>query len=121
MTKFRATLAHDPSNVVDHIDYENFRHVCYKWHFKLTKAMVACLESESYVRIRNGLIVLDRVCIAFLLKCFVVSDVIIILLLQFLPFYPILFYFYLAIERRVQVLMKTEKEKRPDLYSLAFG
>ena len=61
MTKFRTPTVSSGADVVDHIDYENFRHVCHKWHFKLTKSMVKSLDSDSYVRIRNGLIVLDRV------------------------------------------------------------
>ncbi|UYV64100.1 THOC2 [Cordylochernes scorpioides] len=36
MTKFR--IANQPSdNSTDHVDFENYRHVCYKWHFKITK------------------------------------------------------------------------------------
>ena len=26
------------------LDYENYRHVCHKWQYKLTKALVLCLE-----------------------------------------------------------------------------
>ncbi|XP_055340190.1 THO complex subunit 2-like [Paramacrobiotus metropolitanus] len=99
VTKFRTPAVGTGSDTVDHIDFENFRHVCHKWHFKLTKSMVSSLETGSYVRIRNSLIVLDRV----------------------LPFYPIVSNFYLAIEKRVQQLMANEKDKRPDLYSLAYG
>ncbi|OQV14093.1 THO complex subunit 2 [Hypsibius exemplaris] len=99
MTKFRTPTVSSGADVVDHIDYENFRHVCHKWHFKLTKSMVKSLDSDSYVRIRNGLIVLDRI----------------------LPYYPIISNFYVAIEKRVQQLMESEKEKRPDMYSLAYG
>lgn len=39
----------------------DFRHVCHKWHYKITKAMVVCLDSGDYVQIRNALIVLIRV------------------------------------------------------------
>lgn len=37
------------------------RHVCHKWHYKITKAMVVCLDSRDYVQIRNSLIVLIRI------------------------------------------------------------
>ena len=37
------------------------RHVCHKWHYKITKAMVVCLDSGDYVQIRNALIVLIRI------------------------------------------------------------
>lgn len=35
--------------------------MCHKWHYKITKAMVVCLDSGDYVQIRNALIVLIRV------------------------------------------------------------
>ena len=43
------------------ISYEDFRHVCNKWHFKLTKAFVFLLESGEYTMVRNALLVLDQV------------------------------------------------------------
>ena len=36
----------------DTVDYENYRHVCHKWHYKIAKALVVCLESKDYVQIR---------------------------------------------------------------------
>lgn len=45
----------------DQLDFENYRHVCHKWHFRITKAMVACIESGNYIQIRNALIVLTKV------------------------------------------------------------
>ena len=49
------------SNEKTYLDYENFRHITFKWHFKMTKSLVVCLESQDYVQIRNGLIVLTKV------------------------------------------------------------
>ena len=49
------------SNDKTYLDYENFRHITFKWHFKMTKSLVVCLESQDYVQIRNGLIVLTKV------------------------------------------------------------
>ena len=38
-----------------------FRHVCHKWHYKIAKALVVCLESKDFVQIRNSLIVLTKI------------------------------------------------------------
>ena len=39
----------------------NCRHVCHKWHYKIAKALVVCLESKDFVQIRNSLIVLTKI------------------------------------------------------------
>ncbi|VDL58113.1 unnamed protein product [Hymenolepis diminuta] len=59
----------------------------------MTKAAVACLESGNYAQIRNALIVLTRI----------------------LPYYPKVDQFGMAVERRVNKLKESEKDKRPDL------
>ncbi|XP_052077849.1 THO complex subunit 2-like isoform X3 [Mytilus californianus] len=89
----------DSVNKADQLDFENYRHVCHKWHFRITKAMVACLESGNYIQIRNALIVLTKI----------------------LPNYPKITQFGQALERRVDRLRQDEKEKRPDIYALAMG
>ncbi|XP_052792425.1 THO complex subunit 2-like isoform X2 [Mya arenaria] len=83
----------------DQLDYENYRHVCHKWHFRITKAMVTCIESSNYIQIRNALIVLTKI----------------------LPHYPRIVQFGSPLERRVDRLKQEEKEKRPDLFALAMG
>ncbi|ESO98124.1 hypothetical protein LOTGIDRAFT_174338 [Lottia gigantea] len=87
------------NNQFDQLDFENYRHVCHKWHFRITKSMVTSLESGNYIQIRNSLIVLTRV----------------------LPHYPRILQFCQAVERRVDRLGKEEKDKRPDIYALAMG
>lgn len=82
-----------------YVDFENYRHVCHKWHYKLTKAFIVCLDSGEYLQIRNSLIVLTRI----------------------LPYLPVIASFGLAIEKRVDQIKEKEKEKRPDLYALATG
>lgn len=77
----------------DQLQFENYRHVVHKWHYRMTKAAVACLESGNYAQIRNALIVLTRI----------------------LPYYPKVDQFGLAVERRVNKLKEAEKDKRPDL------
>ncbi|KAG9478503.1 THO complex subunit 2 isoform X2 [Eleutherodactylus coqui] len=89
----------DGGNKADQLDYENFRHVVHKWHYKLTKASVHCLETGEYTHIRNILIVLTKI----------------------LPWYPKVLNLGQALERRVQKICQEEKEKRPDLYALAMG
>ena len=48
-------------NCIWNVVFGFFRHVCHKWHYKITKAMVVCLDSRDYVQIRNSLIVLIRI------------------------------------------------------------
>ncbi|ELU01720.1 hypothetical protein CAPTEDRAFT_223841 [Capitella teleta] len=83
----------------DHLDYENYRHVCHKWHFSITRAAVACLESEDYIRIRNALIVLIKI----------------------LPHYPKVDKLGNALVRRIDRVYEEEKSKRPDISALALG
>merc|ERR1711881_680593 len=64
VTKFRVATndaPEDAKNSKDHVDYENYRHVVHKWHFKIAKALVVCLESKNFVPIRNSLIVLTKI------------------------------------------------------------
>lgn len=77
--------------------YENFRHVCHKWHYKITKAMVFCLDSKDYMQIRNALIILMRI----------------------LPHFPMLVKLAQIIERKVEKVREEEKNKRQDLFVLA--
>ncbi|OWF53939.1 THO complex subunit 2-like isoform X2 [Mizuhopecten yessoensis] len=89
----------DSNNKADQLDYENYRHVCHKWQFRITKAMVSCLESGKFIQIRNALIVLTKI----------------------LQHYPRITQFGQALERRVDRLRQEEKDKRPDIYALAMG
>ncbi|XP_077163774.1 THO complex subunit 2 isoform X2 [Paroedura picta] len=98
LTILRAT-GFDGGNKADQLDYENFRHVVHKWHYKLTKASVHCLETGEYTHIRNILIVLTKI----------------------LPWYPKVVNLGQALEKRVDKIRQEEKEKRPDLYALALG
>jgi THO complex subunit 2 len=82
-----------------YLDYENFRHVCCKWHFKLTKAMVFCFDSKDYSQIRNGLTVLNKI----------------------LPEFPVVLNLAQALEKRILKVKEEEKTVRPDLYALAMG
>ncbi|XP_072483969.1 THO complex subunit 2-like [Notamacropus eugenii] len=93
------TTGFDGGNKADQLDYENFRHVVHKWHYKLTKASVHCLETGEYTHVRNILIVLTKI----------------------LPWYPKVLNLGQALERRVHKICQEEKEKRPDLYALAMG
>jgi THO complex subunit 2 len=34
-----------------YLDYENYRHITFKWHFKLTKSLVILLESKDYMQV----------------------------------------------------------------------
>jgi len=87
------------NNKADQLEYENYRHVVHKWHYRITKAFVACLEHGYYVQIRNALIVMTKL----------------------LNSYPKIVQFGQAIERRVDKLRQEEKDKRPDLQAVAQG
>lgn len=43
LTIFRAS-GFDGGNKADQLDYENFRHVVHKWHYKLTKVSAPCFS-----------------------------------------------------------------------------
>ena len=81
----------------NHVDYENFRHVCHKWHYKIAKALVVCLESKDYVQIRNALTVLFKI----------------------LPFFPVIVNLAGVIEKRIEKVCAEEKEQRKDLFVMA--
>ncbi|CAF1264050.1 unnamed protein product [Adineta ricciae] len=83
--------------VPEQLDYDNYRHVCHKWHYKLTKSFISCLESNDYVQIRNALQVLTVL----------------------LPIYPKIAAFYTAVERRIKTICAAEKDRRHDLFALA--
>lgn len=97
VTKYRVSNQFTEAN--DHVGYENYRHVCHKWHYKITKAMVVCLDSGDYVQIRNALIVLIRV----------------------MPHFPVLEKLAQIIERKIEKVKDEEKNVRQDLFVLATG
>lgn len=96
ITKFKVATMNSDS-AVDHVDYENYRHVCHKWHFKITKSLLKCLDSGDYVQIRNSLLVLRKIS----------------------PYYPVIVGLGSALERRMVKIQAEEKDKRPDIYVLA--
>ncbi|XP_025831929.1 THO complex subunit 2 [Agrilus planipennis] len=95
VTKFR--VSNQYSDNLDKVCYENFRHVCHKWHFKLAKALIICLESKDYVQIRNALIILIKI----------------------IPFFPVLSKLSQVIEKKMEKVRDEEKNKRQDLFTLA--
>ncbi|XP_054259118.1 THO complex subunit 2 [Macrosteles quadrilineatus] len=95
VTKFRVSNQCSENN--DHVGYENYRHVCHKWHYKITKAIVVCLESKDYVQIRNSLIILTNI----------------------LPHFPVLSKLSICIEKKIDKIKEDEKVNRQDLFTLA--
>lgn len=81
----------------DNVGYENFRHVCQKWHYKITRALVQLLESKDYMQIRNALIILMRI----------------------LPSFPVLSKLSQYLEKCVNKVIEEEKNHRQDLFVLA--
>ena len=104
VTKFRVTTnesgeKEDPKNSKDHVDYENYRHVVHKWHFKIAKALVVCLESKDYVQIRNALAILTKI----------------------LPYFPVITKLNGVIEKRIEKVCNDEKDSRKDIYNKALS
>jgi len=93
ITKFRVTDKAN-GNDSDTVDFENYRHVCHKWHYKIAKALVVCLESKNFVPIRNSLIVLTKI----------------------IQHFPAIQNLATVIEKRVEKVCEEEKDKRQDLY-----
>lgn len=95
VTKFR--VSNQFSEASDHVGYENYRHVCHKWHCKMAKAIIICLESKDYVQIRNSLIILIKI----------------------LPYFPVLSKLSGILEKRIEKVREEEKGQRQDLFILA--
>ncbi|OAF71498.1 THO complex subunit 2 [Intoshia linei] len=81
------------------LKYENYKQVCYKWQHMLARSFAICLESESFVQIRNCLIVLIKISESYP-KIKTLGD---------------------ALIKRLETVCTEEKEKRPDLHLLALG
>ncbi|TRY73857.1 hypothetical protein TCAL_01902 [Tigriopus californicus] len=99
VTKFRVAQTEQKpgGGPGDSVDYENYRHVCHKWHYKIAKALVVCLESKDYVQIRNALTILFKI----------------------LGFFPMLLPLAGVLERRIEKVVEEEKDKRMDLCIMA--
>ncbi|KAL3266220.1 hypothetical protein HHI36_010402 [Cryptolaemus montrouzieri] len=95
VTKFRVSNQH--ADNMDNVGYENYRHVCHKWHYKLAKAMVTCLESKDYIQIRNALIILIKI----------------------INYFPVLIKLSQFVEKRIEKVRDEEKNNRQDLFTLS--
>lgn len=93
VTKYR--VSRQEAN--DYVDYENYRHVVHKWHYKITKALVTCLESGDYIQIRNAILILMGIITRF----------------------PAITNLAAVIEKRIEKVKTEEKNRRNDLYVLA--
>ncbi|XP_068227072.1 THO complex subunit 2 isoform X2 [Palaemon carinicauda] len=93
VTKYR--VSRQEAN--DYVDYENYRHVVHKWHYKITKALVTCLESGDYIQIRNAILILQGI----------------------LSRFPAITNLAAVIEKRIERVKNQEKSRRNDLYVLA--
>ncbi|XP_034243902.1 THO complex subunit 2 isoform X2 [Thrips palmi] len=97
VTKYR--VSNQFSEACNLVGYENYRHVCHKWHYKITKAMVVCLDSKDYVQIRNSLIILRNI----------------------LPHFPVLIKLGHIIQKKLEKICEEEKSQRQDLFALAMS
>ncbi|KRX76203.1 THO complex subunit 2, partial [Trichinella sp. T6] len=97
ITRIKAVGGSNNDHSRDFVDYESFRHVLNKWHYKITRAVLICLTSDSFILIRNILLILMKI----------------------LPYFPLLHNLMLTIEKRVIDVRDREKDKRQDLHVLA--
>lgn len=81
----------------DHISFENYRHICNKWHYRLTRSFTVALESTNYIQIRNALIVMIAI----------------------IEYYPAIKHFGKGIGLKIDEVRSSEKDNRPDLFALA--
>lgn len=95
VTKYR--VSHQYSDNLDNVGYENYRHVCHKWHFKLAKALITCLDSKDYVQIRNALIILTKI----------------------INYFPVLMKLSQILDKKIEKVRDEEKNQRQDLFTLA--
>ncbi|XP_050689638.1 THO complex subunit 2-like isoform X2 [Eriocheir sinensis] len=93
VTKYR--VSRQEAN--DYVDYENYRHVVHKWHYKITKALITCLESSDYIQIRNAILILQGIIQRF----------------------PAIINLAGVIEKRIEKVKVQERNSRNDLYVLA--
>ncbi len=99
------------------LDYENFRHITFKWHFKLTKSFVILLESKDYIQVCHVLILLTAIII---LPCTQLRNGLLVLI-KMVPYYPKVYHLSIALEKRIEKILEEEKDKRQDLYTMAVG
>ncbi|KAI3384642.1 hypothetical protein SNEBB_009388 [Seison nebaliae] len=99
LTVFKKPHASDTAHQQQELDYENYRHVVNKWHFKLAKAIIVLLASNEFMPIRNSVIILTKI----------------------IKNFPILKSHYTHIELRVKAINDAEKDKRKDLYALSLS
>ncbi|CAF3787470.1 unnamed protein product [Rotaria sp. Silwood1] len=92
-----ATKTTGTTQTSEQLDYDNFRHVYHKWHYKLAKSFIVCLDSNDYIQIRNVLQVLTVL----------------------LPIYQKMTTFYAVLERRIKAICAAEKDRRHDFFALA--
>uniref|UniRef100_A0A6G1S584 THO complex subunit 2 n=1 Tax=Aceria tosichella TaxID=561515 RepID=A0A6G1S584_9ACAR len=81
----------------EYINYETYRDICYKWHYRLTRSFSVALESNNYIQIRNALIVM----------------------ISIIDYYPAIKHFGKGIGIKIEEVRTNEKENRQDLYALA--
>lgn len=54
----------DNSSKIDEADilqFDDFSQVLHKWHVRLIKSFLACLESGEYMKMKNSIIILDSI------------------------------------------------------------
>ncbi|CAF5004180.1 unnamed protein product, partial [Rotaria sp. Silwood1] len=83
-----ATKTTGTTQTPEQLDYDNFRHVHHKWHYKLAKSFIFCLDSNDYIQIRNVLQVLTVL----------------------LPIYPKMTTFHAALERCIKAISHKNRD-----------
>lgn len=99
---FHEQCEHFPGSIIngdnlEPITYDNYRDICYKWHYRLTRAFTIALESNNYIQIRNALNVM----------------------ISIIEYYPAIRHFGKSIGMKIEDVRNSEKSSRQDLYALA--
>ncbi len=110
----------------DTVDYENYRHVCHKWHYKMAKALVVCLESKDYVQVRSFLRDIFLFCLRVIkvtlhTQSYQICDLIgffhlfqirnaLTVLTKILPHFPVIANLAGVIEKRIEKVIKTSTQ-----------
>ena len=85
--------------------------MCHKWHYKIAKALVVCLESKDFVQIRNSLIVLTKI-----IQHFPVIQNLATVIEKRVEKVKPYFWVFNLLTNIVFKVCEDEKEKRQDLY-----
>lgn len=115
------------------VGFENYRHVCHKWHYKITKVFFIISYSRKinfnskYLLFIILLILTNNFLASFIFQAIVVcldsKDYVqirnsLIILIKILPHFPVLSKLSQILERKIEKVREEERGHRQDLHIL---